>query len=44
MDVVKRAVPVVQLELDKSYMGALVKAVINLGVTHSFISERLFIS
>ena len=39
MDVVKRAIPVIQLDLDKSYMGSPVKAVIDLGVTHSFISK-----
>jgi len=39
MDVVRQAVPVVQLDLEKPFMASPVRAVIDLGVTHSFVSR-----
>ena len=39
MDVVRRAIPVIQLDLEKSFMSSPVRAIIDLGATHSFISK-----
>jgi len=39
IDVVRQAIPVVQLDLEKLFMSSPIKAIIDLGVTHSFISK-----